>query len=272
MRLKMLPRPPSSVEDELSSIEGPIVDTTQPAEVDQSNDTPSSLDLLPTADLVGMNYTIDDEPLFEQGTFSVNPVESELPDDTVNDEAPAALELEALRRAMGGSAPTIDQHGKTDPGEIVPTDAPAPAAPKVEAPKKPTRPEFKPRAPITELPRKEAPVAPPDTLLNALAVAPEAPPEDILSSPAPDLPYLKRFKRSSVPSESELPATLPALAVEAPRVKASRVLLALMAALLLLGLVLGLGYLARYPLSAWLETSPAEGQSKVSTARSTDEN
>jgi hypothetical protein len=92
-------------------------------------------------------------------------------------------------------------------------------------------------------------------------------------APAPDLPYLKRFKgRTSSPPEEE--PSLP-LAVERPRLSPLRLVLAAIAAVALLAYALVLYWTSRDKLAAWFAPKAAQieapqGQPETSKARSSN--
>ncbi|MBI2378051.1 MAG: hypothetical protein HYV07_28880 [Deltaproteobacteria bacterium] len=163
----------------LSSIDGPIVDRTQPGELEIDRDAPG-LPPMPPAPATLFDVVtspqfsisnIDDEPLFNESMpFEVRPVESKLEDnDTIEDALPAGLDMAALRKI-------IDQPQKPAEEE--------PAFPMFrvdgEAP-------VKPLAPLMPIGRDETPVpAAPVGLVDSGEASPDLEPA-----------YLKRFKRSA---------------------------------------------------------------------------
>ena len=209
--------------DLLSSIDGPIVDTTQPGRIEQSPDRaattsgklvrrkrPSSVyDVVTSPEF---HITHHDEQLFsEKMPFEVRPVggppeETETIDDqvTVNDNLPDELDLELLRRAI-------------EDGQPVTESGPAP------------RPPVEVQEPETTLPEDQR---------GGLM-------------PAPDLPYLRRFKRGT----STVVAQGPPLEVRSPPVSASRLILGGLAAMLVFAFAAGLLLWKRDLLMTWVDTS-----------------
>jgi hypothetical protein len=98
-RKAALPRPPRS-ESELREIEGPIVDTTQPGELETQTDEPEQLSPKrepPSLFNAGTNpalegFSLDDEPLFQEHLpFDVRPVSESMDlEDTHAAEPPTA--------------------------------------------------------------------------------------------------------------------------------------------------------------------------------------
>jgi hypothetical protein len=88
-----------------------------------------------------------------------------------------------------------------------------------------------------------------------MIVSPEAVTQQVESaplSPAPDLPYLKRFRgRTSSPPEEEASAQAAPLALERPPLRPLRVLLALLAIAALLAYAAGLWWSSRDKIEAW---------------------
>lgn len=114
------PRSPS----ELATIEGPIVDTTQPGQITEvtgdlfapamgaTNEPPPLFDAVTSPRLQLTPFGLDDEPLFQEHMpFAVRPVANDAMEsgsdlrETLDEEAPAELN-DALRRALDdGGAP-----------------------------------------------------------------------------------------------------------------------------------------------------------------------
>jgi len=225
IRARLRPRKDDG-DDLLSSIEGPIVDTTQPGRIEQAPDRadtaatsrkprkrPSSVyDVVTSPEF---HITIDDAQLFsEKMPFRVSPVGGKQPEDTetideqvtVNDNLPDDFDIELLRRAIEDGAP----------------DTVANSAP-----------------------RRRVKVAEP--------VPMDAEETGEMLPPAPDLPYLKRFNRGT----SKADAAGPVLEVRSPPVSAGRLLLGGVATIVIVAFVLGMLVWKRDALMTWIDTSKA---------------
>ncbi len=131
IRRKVVPRPPRSA-SELVAIDGPIVDTTQPGQVVETQVEEIPLQAKEVAPLFAeptphfASLALDDEPLFQEHMpFSVQPVDAEWDErdtaadhkDTVVDEIEASnAPLEALAPFLPPAALSAPLEPQTDPG------------------------------------------------------------------------------------------------------------------------------------------------------------
>ena len=235
IRARLKPRT-QRPDDELSSIEGPIVDNnTSTGRLQAIRDMPSAPAPKPRRpssvyDVVTspeFHITIDDEPLFEESMpFAVRPVnvrdDAETIDDTetVNDSLPDRSDLELLRRAIETGAPTV-QDGSLPPPVIDP---------------------------------------PPQGLSEADAREQTEPSQQDKLPPAPDLPYLRRYKRpgsSAIGGGNEL-------RVVRPKPSPAHWALAALGILAAVAFVVALGWMSADTAKAWLDDgteSQLEGSS-----------
>jgi hypothetical protein len=208
----------------LTSIDGPIVDTTQPGDLDAEfghgadatpapSRKPSSLfDVVTSPEF---HITYDEAPSLDE-VLAVRPVpgirdEAETINDehTVDEQLPSKLELDLLRRALEDAPPTES------------SQAPANAAAAAAA--------------LSSLEGEDTSQA---------------------ELPAPDLPYLRRFKR---PSAGPSLASVPPLELVRPRPSARSVVLAVVTAALLVGYLAALAHLGAEPIGHWLQRPGADG-------------
>jgi len=117
MRLRRLPQDEPR-EAELSSIEGPIVEATQPGQIqydDESAPPPADFlfDVVTTPQLSGLG---PDEPLFNEVAPLAKPADDA---DTLNEDAPPMLDMGTLQAAIQTEASRSD-HGRpaADEGEL----------------------------------------------------------------------------------------------------------------------------------------------------------
>ena len=117
MRLRRLPQDEPR-EAELSSIEGPIVEATQPGQIqydDESAPPPADFlfDVVTTPQLSGLG---PDEPLFNEVAPLAKPADDA---DTLNEDAPPMLDMGTLQAAIQTEASRSD-HGRpaADDGEL----------------------------------------------------------------------------------------------------------------------------------------------------------
>ncbi|MBI4820145.1 MAG: hypothetical protein HY791_27970 [Deltaproteobacteria bacterium] len=210
----------------LSEIDGPIVDRTQPGELEIDRDAPglppmppppaTLLDVVTSPQFSISN--IDDEPLFNEAMpFEVRPVDSRLEDsnDTIEEAIPAGLDVEALRAAMETPEEKAD--------DAFPSFS--------EKQPSPIR-EIEPLVPLGRAETPVPPVAPP--------AASEPPPPETNAETSPlelEPAYLKRFKRSGrTAPQIDLPESGSS---DEPSEQRQRpvVLIAIVVALLVLGLL-----------------------------------
>ena len=206
-------------EDELTSIDGPIVDTaTQPdtLEIDfgPSGHTPPPTrkprSVLDVATSPGFHLTYD-----EESASFIKPIsdddETINDSETLNDGLPSRLDLEVLRRAIEDGSPKTDM-------------APVPTLPQIQEPEQ--------KNPFGSME---------DTSQNYL--------------PAPDLPYLKRYSRQGSNSATTPAQEIDSLRLEKTPTDWGRALLMTVGGLVLTVFVLGLLLLGKEDLKTWIATS-----------------
>lgn len=116
MRLRRLPQDEPR-EAELSSIEGPIVEATQPGQIQYDESAPPPADFLfdvvTTPQLSGLG---PDEPLFNEVAPLAKPADDA---DTLNEDAPPMLDMGTLQAAIQTEASRSDQgRPAADEGEL----------------------------------------------------------------------------------------------------------------------------------------------------------
>ncbi|MFO0726815.1 MAG: hypothetical protein U1E65_23725 [Myxococcota bacterium] len=134
MRIRRLPR--DGREDELSSIEGPIVDTTQPGQVEVETAAPPRdllFDVVTSPQFTGLGLP-EDEPLFDDGQRAVQPLtDGDQDTKTIDDEQAAPIKMSQLRAAIEKEAEGDALLGKlsADASETVEANVDLPPAPDV---------------------------------------------------------------------------------------------------------------------------------------------
>lgn len=235
----------------LSSIEGPIVDTTNPGQLEYERnealppDYP--FDVLSSPELAAPPLLDEDQAAPDQLALSVRGVsrESEEP-DTLND-APSPIDLEALSAAMNREAARLAEAG----GEVKETLL---------------------SSARTEL---DQPIAVPRAAAGGPPIVEGRP--DVPA--APEVPYLRRFERGRLPREVQAhapgPTQTPAedlkrapLRVVEPPKSPARLGVALAIALVMLAFLAALAYLARDDLREWMaDFAPMVSSGGGSSAR-----
>jgi hypothetical protein len=229
MRLR---RPPRPGQTELSSIEGPIVDTTHPGEDNERRETstlPPELlfDVVTAPQLAGLAPAPEDEPLFNDVMpFAVQPVhgrEEETIDeaDTAHDDERTPIDRKILETAIASEAKRLQ------------------GPPPIIQKKTSSNPPPPPPAELEDEP-----------LVSSGDVEPASAPTDVSLLRARDR---GRFK-DTMPSrpQRERPAT--ALKVVEPRPDRRTLAIGIVTAILLIGYLVGLGWLARAELSVWMQS------------------
>ncbi len=134
MRIRRLPR--DGHEDELSSIDGPIVDSTQPGRVEVETGAPPRdllFDVVTSPQFSGLGLA-EDEPLFNDGQRAVQPATDELAQtthDTVDEDEGVPLKMSQLQAAIAEEAdPLLGKlsagHQAIEPPPDLPPVPPAP--------------------------------------------------------------------------------------------------------------------------------------------------
>ncbi len=144
IRRKGLMRPPRSA-SELAEIDGPIVDTTQPGHILESDldelaqevTTREPAPLFSAASSAGLNaFALDDEPLFQEDMpFAVRPVDASTDIEPVFDDDPVDAPTDQVHLPLGDKAETKPGDTLVDHLEegtdAVESLAPAPTSPLV---------------------------------------------------------------------------------------------------------------------------------------------
>jgi hypothetical protein len=119
-------------EDELSSIEGPIVDTTQPGKLElESPEAPQPagaflFDVVTSPELSGLGAA-EDEPLFNEAMpFAVKPVaareevQNTVDEVTLNDEQETPIDINALQSAIASETQRLTGDSEPNPPAALP--------------------------------------------------------------------------------------------------------------------------------------------------------
>ncbi len=256
MRRKRLPRAPRS-ESELGSIDGPIVDTTQPGHLEIEEDEPAPVQTsnvpnpLFTGDLaLGLQ---DDEPLFQENMpFAIRPVAQDTGDlasdgsDTIVEDIAESPEP---YQPVQGPGPVAPMPGLEDAG----ADKAATLTDDLRMQQSLRKPD--PRSETVPLGGLSVDGIPTGEMPSPAGKTSPGVPN--VPTATADLPPVVEKNRSFTPGRLSV--------VDGPT-PTSRILLAGLMAVVMVGFLVGLGWLGQDRLQLWLDPVPQDGAAAATTA------
>ena len=269
IRRKGLPRPPRSA-SELAAIDGPIVDTTQPGQIVETQQIdpapatgprePAPLFGAATEQLALSSFALDDEPLFQEDMpFQVRPVDADQGGDTGD-----------LQQTVDEPASPPGQSGPPGPPGQLGAGPPAWAS---EAPTTQARPELpkglqtspeaistsgadtvvdevEEQGPLEELPPAVVPQLTPAPAAKTKPSAPPAPADKVRIDGAPPI-----VERAPQPKKKQTPR----LEITDAKANPMHLALAVFGALFILAYTVGLFWMSKDAMQAWWsDEAPAE--------------
>lgn len=265
IRRKGMPRPPRSA-SELTSIDGPIVDTTQPGQIVESEE-PQTLPPLDAPELTPL-FPLDDEPLFHDAApFEVRPVETSdlgMPDVGSQDTLIEGVEENPGFNAAASEdlMPDVADLGLDDPRTSIRSPRP-PIPPGLDTLADEPAPDL--NATLTDVPIAPPPAARPTEPMVPMRPQPALTPDMERTT---EEPAVDASPTAVLPPGNPLTSSLGVVAVEraravegrirvvTPRPSAGRVALALVAAALMLGYLGALAVAGSESLAVWWSANP----------------